>query len=149
MQRLVLMPENIGRLRRAFFSVVLASVEFFVAFLAVIGSVPMLVDPVSLVPPTILEILPMWMVYGWAGGLLIGGLMSIAGIVLYRYRIERMGALTLAMSALIYTVALISLLPGSWLAFITYVVFVFAMLARYWVLGRVLKVMNRVRENAR
>lgn len=145
MQRLYLMPKEIGPWRRAFFSVVLASVEFFVAFLAVVGGLPILLNPAALAPNSIVSLMPLWMVYVWGGGLVLGGVLSIAGILLFSYRTERMGAITLAMTAFIFCVALAAFLPSSWLAFVTYLVFTLAMLARYWVLGQVLKVVGRVR----
>lgn len=148
MQRLFLMPQNVGPWRRAFFSIVLASVEFFVAFLALIAGVPILLSPGLLAPESILALMPQWMVYTWAGGLVGGGVLSIAGIATYSYRTERAGAMTLAMTAFIYVVALTTLLPVSWLAFITYLVFMLAMIARYWVLGKVLKAMGRVRKHS-
>lgn len=147
MQRLYLMPENPGRWRRAFFSVVLASVEFFVAFLAVIGGLPILLSPTHLAPLSIIALLPGWMIYIWAGGLVLGGLLSIVGILFYNYRIERAGAMTLAMTAFVFCIALVSLFPASWLAFITYLVFMLAMLARYWVLGKLITAIGRVRKH--
>lgn len=146
MHKVFLMPEGIGRFRRMWWSVVLSSVEFFVAFLALVSGGPILLDPTSLAPSTILGQMPLWMVYVWAGGLVLGGLFSLIGILTSSYRVERVGAMFLAMTAAVYCFALLPFLPTSWVAFSTYVIFTMTMLARYWALGKVIKVMARVRE---
>lgn len=146
LQRLFLMPRGVGRFRRMWWSVVLSSVEFFVALLAIVAGGPILLNPTSLAPSSILGQMPLWMVYVWAGGLVLGGLCSLVGILAYSYRVERVGAMFLAMTAVVYCFALAPFLPMSWVAFSTYVIFALTMLARYWALGKVLDAMARVRE---
>lgn len=151
MDRFVLMPELDGTTtqkiwRRIFYSIVLTSVEFFLAIIAIFAGLPVLLDPVSLslVPNSIASLLPLWMVVFWASQMVLGGATTIAGIVKADFKIEQIGVLFLLAGAFVYTLALFFLLPGSWVAFITYILFVLAMSARYWVLGRLIKLTKRL-----
>lgn len=157
MYRMVLLPELVGDegnskrvWRRILYSVVLTSVEFFLAILAVIAGLPVLLDPVSLalVPGSVVQLLPQWMVILWGGQLTIGGIGTIAGIMMSDFRIEQIGVLLLLSGAFIYTLALVTLLPASFMAFCTYILFVLAMAARYWVLGKLIKMTGRLNQKA-
>jgi len=150
--RLILMPEleesTKNKIwRRVFYSVVLTSVEFFLAIVAILTGIPVLLDPftLSLVPSSVAKLLPLWLVDLWGAQLLLGGGITVWGIVAGDFRIEQIGVLLLMSGALVYTIALVTLLPGSYLAFITYVLFVLAMAARYWVLGRLIKLTGRLK----
>lgn len=133
--------------RRVLYSIVLTSVEFFLAILAVLAGVPVLLDPftLSLVPGSVAKLLPVWMVDLWGAQLVLGGSITIWGIAIADFRIEQIGVLLLMSGAFVYMIALITLLPTSYLAFITYVLFVLAMAARYWVLGRLIKLTGRLK----
>jgi hypothetical protein len=137
--------------RRVFYSVVLTSVEFFLAIVAILVGVPVILDPfaLSLVPASIAHLMPVWMVDLWGAQMLLGGGVTIAGILKGDFRIEQIGVLLLTSGSFIYTLALLFLLPGSWVAFMTYVLFVLAMAARYWVLGRLIKLTGRLSRRAR
>src|ERR1043166_8976570 len=156
MLRYILMPElatdstSTKIWRRIFYSVVLTSVEFFFAIVAVLTGIPVLLDPftLSLVPNSIVQLLPIWMVDLWGGQFLLGGGMTIAGIVMGDFRIEQIGVMILGTGAFVYTLALLTILPGSWVAFITYILAVLAMAARYWVLGRLIKLTGRLNKIA-
>ena len=156
MLRYILMPElatdstSTKIWRRIFYSVVLTSVEFFFAIVAVLTGIPVLLDPftLSLVPNSIVQLLPIWMVDLWGGQFLLGGGMTIAGIVMGDFRIEQIGVMLLGTGAFVYTLALLTILPGSWVAFITYILAVLAMAARYWVLGRLIKLTGRLNKIA-
>src|SRR6185369_4072883 len=143
--RLVLMPELEGTehklWRRVFYSIVLTSVEFFLAIVAVLTGIPVIIDPVglSLASGSLVKLLPFWLVDLWAGQFLLGGGITIWGIVGSDFRMEQIGVLLLLSGAFVYALALTTLLPGSWIAFVTYMLFVLAMAARYWVLGRLIK----------
>lgn len=156
MDRYLLMPELEGSTkqkiwRRIFYSVVLTSVEFFLAVIAVLAGVPVLLDPfsLSLVPSSIAQLMPIWMVDLWGAQMVLGGGTTITGIIKGDFRTEQIGVMLLISGAFVYTLALAFLLPGSWVAFATYVLFVLAMVARYWVLGRLIKLTGRLSYRAR
>jgi hypothetical protein len=127
--------------RRIFYAMVLTSVELFLAIIALFTGIPVLLDPIglSLVPLSITKLMPVWMVDLWGFQLLIGGLITGTGILSGDFRIEQIGVLLLFAGAFVYTVALATILPGSWVAFITYVLFALSMAARYWVLSKLIK----------
>lgn len=133
--------------RRIFYSVVLTSVEFFLALIAVFAGIPVILDPfaLSLVPGSLTKLLPIWMVDLWGAQFLLGGGTTMWGIATSDFRIEQIGVLLLLCGAFVYALALVTLLPGSWVAFITYVAFAMAMAARYWVLGRLIKLTGRLK----
>lgn len=154
--RYMLMPDlegNIGSKfwRRVLYSIALTSVEFFLAIVAVLTGIPVLLDPftLSLVPGSLAQLVPIWLADLWGLQLLLGGVVTIWGITSDDFRIEQIGVLFLLSGAFIYTIALATILPGSWVAFITYVLFVLAMGARYWVLGRLIKLTGRLKKRFR
>lgn len=152
MYRYILMPELEDSStkhkiwRRVFYSVVLTSVEFFLAIIAILAGIPVLIDPftLSVVPASIAHLMPVWMVDLWGFQMVLGGAMTIAGITRGDFRIEQIGVLLLISGSLIYTLALMFLLPVSWVAFSTYLLFAMAMVARYWVLGKLIKLTGRL-----
>ncbi len=125
--------------RRVVYSLVLQSVEAFLALLTVLVGLPVLIRPDLFVPATISEILPEWFVATWAIGLVVGGVTTLASIVFSNYRVERMGVAILGGTTAVYSIALSGNLPTSTLAAATYAMFALAMAARYWVLGRLLR----------
>jgi len=154
--RIILMPEleestKSKIWRRVFYSIVLTSVEFFFAVVAVLTGIPVLLDPLglSLVPGSVAQLLPIWMVDLWGAQFLLGGGITIWGIVAGDFRIEQIGVMLLMTGAFVYMLALITILPGSWVAFITYVLATLAMAARYWVLGRLIKLTGRLKKRLR
>lgn len=154
--RYILMPEleesTKNRVwRRVFYSIVLTSVEFFFAVVAVLTGFPVLLDPVglSLVPSSLAKLLPFWMVDLWGGQFFLGGVTTIWGITSSDFRIEQIGVLFLTTGAFVYMLALITILPASWVAFVTYGLLVLAMAARYWVLGRLIKLTGRLKKRIR
>lgn len=157
MLRYILMPEleddstSTKIWRRVFYSVVLTSVEFFLAIVAILVGIPVLLDPfsLSLVSGSLVHLLPFWMVDLWGLQFTLGGGITIWGITAGDFRIEQIGTLLLMMGAFVYTMALAVLLPTSWVAFITYILFVLAMAARYWVLGRLIKLTGRLVKRVR
>ncbi len=152
MYRTVLMPElddtstSQKLWRRIFYSVVLTSVEFFLALIAIMAGVPVLIDPfsLSLISASLVKLLPGWVIILWGVQMVLGGSITIGGILKGDYRIEQIGVLFLIAGAFIYWVALLFALPGSWVPFITYFFFMFAMAARYWVLGKLIKLTGRL-----
>jgi len=159
MDRYILLPEieqgtNAQKFwRRVFYSVVLTSVEFFLAIIAILAGIPVLLDPIGLsfVPSSLMKLMPLWMVDLWGLQMLLGGVTTSAGIIRRDFRIEQIGVLFLLSGAFVYSLALLTVLPGSWVALVTYVLFVLAMTARYWVLGKLIKLTGRLvkEENAR
>lgn len=134
--------------RRVFYSVVLTSVEFFLAIIALIAGIPVLIDPIalSLVPGSLAHLLPVWMVDLWGLQLTLGGIGTIAGITGGDFRVEQIGVMFLMCGAFVYMLALATILPGSFVAFATYLLFALAMIARYWVLGKLIKLTGRLKK---
>lgn len=156
MYRYILMPDLEESTKnkiwkRIFYSVVLTSVEFFFAIVAVLTGIPVLLDPIhlSLVPGSLTRLLPVWMVDLWGAQFFLGGVTTMWGIASSDFRIEQIGVLLLTSGAFVYALALLTLLPGSWIAFVTYLLFVMAMFARYWVLGRLIKLTGRLNKRVR
>lgn len=155
MYRFILLPELAGdegdskrAWRRVWYSVVLTSVEFFLAIVALISGLPVLLDPISLslVPGSLAALLPVWMVDLWGFQLALGGTATILGITKGDFRIEQIGVMLLFSGAFVYSIALATILPGSFVAFTTYILFILAMAARYWVLGRLIKLTGRLKK---
>lgn len=153
MERIILLPELEGEdsasqkiWRRIFYSIVLTSVEFFLAIICIFAGIPVLLDPVtlSLVPTSIVHLMPVWMVDLWGGQLVLGGMTTMVGIIKGDFRIEQIGVMLLMGAAVVYTIALLTFLPASWVVFVTYILFSLAMFARYWVLGRLIKLTGRL-----
>ncbi len=130
--------------RRVIYSLVLQSVEAFLAVLTVLVGLPVLIRPDLFVPATINEILPPVFVTAWAVGLVVGGLTTLGAILFSSYRVERIGVAVLAGTTAIYSIALSGNLPTATLAMATYGMFALAMAARYWVLGRLLRMNGRL-----
>lgn len=152
--RYILMPELAGdekgaAWRRVFYSIVLTSVEFFLAIIAILSGVPVLLDPFSLtfVSNSIQQLMPLWMVDLWASQLVIGGGITITGIVRGDARTEQIGVMLLLGGSFVYMVALGPLLPTAIMVFITYSLFTLAMSARYWVLGKLIKITSKTVTN--
>lgn len=131
-----------GFLRKVIISLVLASVEAFLAFLCLVSGIPILLNPTALAPNSILALLPGWTIYLWAIGLVVGGTLSLIGISLSEYRLERIGVLVLIATAAVFSMALLSFLPNALVSFLTYAAFGAAMTARYWVLGKLIRIQN-------
>lgn len=147
MQRLFLMPDKELRVwQRVFYSLVLTSIEAFLAILVMLVGVPLLINPAVIAPTSVLALMPLWMVYLWGAGMVAGGGLSLTGIVTSQYRVERIGVLFMAMVAVVFVVALVPLLPAATVPLTTYVFFALAMIARYWVLGRIIAIVKRVRD---
>ncbi len=151
MYRFIMMPELNGTeaqkaWRRVFYSIVLTSVEFFLAVIAIMAGVPVLLDPFSLtfVPASISSIMPIWMVDVWALQLVTGGAITGLGIIKGDFRTEQIGVMLLLGGSIVYMIALAPLLPAAFLPFITYVLFTLAMCARYWVLGKLIRLTRRL-----
>ena len=157
MYRYILIPETKDNntqhkiWRRVLYSVVLTSVEFFLAVVAILVGIPVLLDPVglSLVSGSLAQLLPFWLLDLWAGQFTLGGIVTIWGITSSDFRIEQIGTLLLMTGAFVYALALAFLLPTSWVAFITYILFVMAMAARYWVLAKLIKLTGRLQRRVR
>jgi hypothetical protein len=152
MYRYILMPElqnasdSQKAWRRVFYSVVLTSVEFFLAVIALLSGIPVLLDPFSLtfVSNSVQQLMPLWMVDAWALQLVVGGVITMSGILRGDFRTEQIGVMLLLGGAFVYMVALAPLLPNAIMVFVTYALFTLAMLARYWVLGRLIRLTGRL-----
>ena len=129
----------------------LSSVEAFLAILVLLAGVPILFAPEHLSPGSLLRTLPMFMVYGWAIGMVVGGILTLVGIGFRSYHVERAGVAQLAGVAFVYGLAMIASagFTAAFLPSLTYLLFGVAMVARYYVLGRVLKGVSLARDFSR
>lgn len=119
-------------------ALILTSVEAFLSVLCILISVPIFVNPDALAPDSVLTLFPGWTIYIWATGLALGGGLSLIGVALSEYRIERIGVLSLMTTVGAFSFALYPGLPGSFITLLTFTTFTAAMAARYWVLGRLI-----------
>lgn len=135
------MLRKIGR------SLASSSVEAFLASLCLLAGVPILLQPDSLAPGTLLATLPFFMVYVWAGTLTLGGLLTLAGIAWRLYRVEQAGVALLCGMSTVYSLALIGMsTSGAFLTAATYGLFAASMGARYVVLGKLSRAIQRAQE---
>jgi hypothetical protein len=124
--------------RRVVASLVLTSLELFLAVFCMFVSVPLLIKPESLAPNSVLALMPKWAVYAWAAGLALGGICSFLGLLFTEYRLERMGVSLKIATVGVFTMAFASNLPRTFTVFILCLLFTLALVARYWVLGRLI-----------
>lgn len=127
-------------LRRIIPALVLTSVEAFVSILCILSSIPIIVNPDQLAPDSAVRLFPGWTIYIWAAGLLLGGLLSLVGIATMEYRIERIGVLILISTVGTFSFALIGSLPKTFMNLLVFILFTLAMAARYWTLGKMVKI---------
>lgn len=133
--------------RRVAHALASSSVEAFLAVLCILAGVPILLQPDSLAPGSLLATLPFYMVYVWAGTLTLGGLLTLIGIAWRVYRIEQAGVALLCGMAGVYSLALIGMgSSGTFVAALTYALFSLAMGARYLVLDKLARAMQLARE---
>lgn len=138
------MSQPFGPPRSILQALTFASVEVFLAVLAMLSGLPILATNGELAPIT-MSVLPDWAVLCWGGVLVLGGLLTLAGIAARAIRIERAGVLLLGSSTIVLFVALLSADISSAVGLVLYPMFAWAMLARYWSLGRVLKSIKAVK----
>jgi hypothetical protein len=116
------------------------SMVFFMAYLAIVAGLPIIIDPSTFAPLSVQTNLEDWMVRVWGVGLFTGGLFEGYGLLTDRPRIERAGLACLMVAAAIFSVLLLSytglaaLLPS-----LTFALFSFSSWARYIKLGKVLQ----------
>lgn len=127
-------------LRRAVHSLVLQSIEAFIALLCVMVGFPLLLAPERMSPQSVEALLPPILVIVWAAGLAVGGMVTLAAIVADNYRIERIGIAILWGTVTVHAIALTAVLPHGFFAMMTYIFFALTLMARYWVVGRLIKI---------
>lgn len=127
-------------LKRIIPALVLTSVEAFVAIVCVISGLPILVRPELLAPNPAIALFPGWTIYLWAVGLVVGGTLALTGIVFSEYRLERIGVLALTSTVGSFSFALFDDLPESFVTLLIFLLFTLAMAARYWTLGKMIKI---------
>lgn len=125
----------------------LSSIEVFLALLSILVGLPILFSFGALAPTSLAAIgLEAWQLMLWGGTMAAGGFLSGAGIVIRQPRLERAG--TVLIGAAVFVIALVLLLNGaSFLGVTTYGLFAWAMLSRYYVLGRYLKQIQVVKQS--
>lgn len=120
---------------RIFHAFVLTSVEAFLGLICLLAGIPVLLDPSTFAPMVVLK-LGEWISYPWAIGMLTGGALTLGGIAKGEFRVEQMGVAILGFVATLFCIALVGAWPVSWVALLSYLSFALAMVARYWVLGK-------------
>jgi hypothetical protein len=132
----IIQPKNI------FVALTLSSIEVFMAVLAVLSGVPItigvLLNNPALLPPSINALA--WTVQlAWGLALTVGGTLMTRGIAFREIRLERGGAILTGSSAFVLSVAILFSGTASIIGILTFGLFAWAMLARFYVLGRYLK----------
>ncbi len=136
------------RLKNIFHALTLESSTVFVAFIGIIVGWPAIISPGELAPNSIRETFPEWAIIAWGVSLLIGGLVTILGIIWQSrlaMRIEQIGMACLACGTFLYATALASYstdLGKSMVALIPYIFFTLVCIARYWNLNKLAAVYN-------
>jgi hypothetical protein len=126
--------------RKMWRSIQAASIEVFIALLCLIAGLPILLNPVVYAPATLLAILPLFMVVGWGIALVLGGLLTLIGVLSSNVYIERAGLIMIAAGATILGTAILLTTGFTRLFSVgTYYIFGWAMGQRYLELGRFLK----------
>lgn len=121
-------------------ALILTSIEAFLAVLCLLVGIPILFNPEALAPGSVLTLLPGWSIYPWGVCITLGGAVGLLGIMFSEYRLERIGVLLLGASMGVYSFALVGALPASFVGLLTFAFFSLAMSARYWVLGKLVKI---------
>ncbi len=133
--------------RRAQSAFISDSMVFFVVYLAVLGGLPILIDPTVFAPVSIQTQLSAWLVRFWGVDLTAGGLLCGFGLLSERPRVERAGLACLFTGAMIFAIVIFvygglpTLLP-----FLTYTFFAVSAIARFRKLGKVQKGIDFARE---
>lgn len=144
--RLFFWDNNASVWERVFQAFVLTSVESFLALVCLLAGVPVLINP-AVFAPAAMKAMSAWLVYPWAVGMLIGGATTLVGIGKEDLRIERMGISILGAVAFIFLIALLTAGgPVSIIGILNYAFFTLSMVARYWVLGQMLKHANELKQ---
>lgn len=131
------------RVKKAFHTLTLESSTVFIAFVGLFVGFPAILDPEQFAPASIKETLPTWAVAGWGVSLVLGGAITLLGILWQTrlaLRIEQMGMIFLALGTFLYASALFGYsdnLVRSFIALIPYFFFTLVCLARYWNLNRI------------
>lgn len=90
---------------RAAARLILESCEAFVAFLCALSSLAYLGGAPE--PRSVDVLLPSWLLFVWGLYLLLGGVLTLAGLIIGRRRTEKAGLLLLAGSATVYALAVL------------------------------------------
>lgn len=133
-----------GKSRQVIEALSLSSVEVFLAILSILSGLPTVISGGSLAPKT-MQALPQWTVILWGLVLAVGGSLALTGIGMRAIRIERAGVLLLGSASAVLFLVLVGYPSSSILGLVLYAMFAWAMFARYWVLGRTLKSIARVK----
>ena len=141
------MPAVSSVLRRMLDAWRLNSATTFLAIVAVMTGVPILLDPGVLAPSSILNLLPLWGIYAWGIGLTVGGVAAVLGIFFEEIRLERIGVTALGVTSGIFALALIGFLPRSFSPFVTYSMFSITMWGSFWKLTRLIRTQEYLIQN--
>lgn len=122
----------------------LESTTAFLAYLATIFGVPILVNPTEFAPESVKQAFPLVLVMWWGLSLAFGGVTTLIGLVWpmwYSMRIEQIGLLFLSFGSGTYALAITSYgsSSGRFLTALTFALFSLSCAVRYIELGRLAK----------
>jgi len=122
----------------------LESTTAFLAYLAVITGLPILINPDEFAPESVKQAFPVIVIMWWGISLVFGGLTTLVGLVWpmwYSMRIEQIGLLFLSFGTGTYALALATNGAGSgrYLTVLTFALFSISCAVRYRELGKLAK----------
>lgn len=110
----------------------------YLSLLCILGGLGLLLDPEQYAPQTIYAGLPYWLIVVWTASVAGGGSFIMAGLLLGKPRIERIGYAYLAIAVALFALCLLFVgwVPSRTFSLINYTAAFIAMVARYRALGR-------------
>ena len=127
-------------MKRILHSLRIASIEVFVALLCLLSGLPILFNPATFAPASVIVAFPMVLVIAWALCLVVGGGLNLVGLAVDNPYLRRAGLAMLAGGATF--MALSILFVAGWVKLFSigvYLIFAWACAARYVTLGTDLK----------
>jgi hypothetical protein len=136
---------------RTFRALRLESTTAFLAYLATIVGVPILISPNGFAPESVKQAFPTALIMWWGFALAFGGVATLVGLVWptwYSMRIEQIGLLFLSFGSGTYALALSSYGTGNgrFLTVLTFALFSLSCAVRYVELGKLAKAYSYAQE---
>lgn len=131
-------------MRERWFALQSASIEVFLALLCILAGLPIVLNPGVFAPASLLALLPLGLVLSWAGFMVIGGFLTVLGVLLLNPYVERSGLICLAAASFVMGVSVIFLVGYTRLFSAgIYLVMSLALYSRYRQLGKLLDARRR------
>lgn len=127
-------------MRKVYKTVQSASLEVFIAFLCLLSGLPILLNPGVFAPSSVLALLPLPLVFVWGLALVLGGGLTLLGILLSNIYLRRAGLVLLAAAAFVMGIC-VWIVTGVARFFVsgTFFLFSWSVWSQYRSLSRVLK----------